>query len=131
LEFVRIIVWTRDLASTRTNKKFFKGYDKMKKIFVLTLAVAAMALAATKTYSVNLLQPAKVGNMELQAGEYRIQVVDETKAIIKNGKMHGETPVKVETVEQKYDNTSVRLGEARRIQEIRIGGTKTKLVFSE
>jgi hypothetical protein len=103
----------------------------MKKIIVLTLAVAGMALAATKTYSVTLLEAAKLGNMDLAAGQYRIQVVDESKAIIKNGKMHGETAVKVETVGQKYSTTSVRLGEARKLQEVRIGGTKTKLVFTE
>lgn len=103
----------------------------MKKILVLALAITGMALAATKTYTVNLLQPAKVGNMELKAGEYKIQVVDETKAIIKNGKVHGEAPVKIETVEQKYGSTSVRLGEARKIEEIRVGGTKTKIVFTE
>ncbi len=103
----------------------------MRNILVLALAVTGMALAATKTYTVNLLQPAKIGGIELQAGEYRIKVVDETTATFKNGKMHGEAPVKVETVSEKYPATSVRIGEARTVQEIRIGGTKTKLVFTE
>jgi len=103
----------------------------MKKLIVLALAITGMALAASKTYTVNLLQPAKLAGMDLKAGEYRIEVVDESKAIVKNGKMHGEAAVKVENGNEKYGVTSVRLGEARKVQEIRIGGTKTKLVFTE
>src|SRR6476620_6269073 len=78
------------------------GEDTMKKLIMLALAITGMALAASKTYTVNLLQPAKLAGMDLKAGEYRIEVVDESKAIIKNGKMHGEAAVKVETGSEKY-----------------------------
>jgi hypothetical protein len=116
---------------SQVTRKLQKRTADMKKILVLALALTGMALAATKTYTINLLQPSKVGTMELKAGEYQVKVVDGTKAIFKNGKVHGETAVQIQDGDQKFSDTSVRLGEARQIREIRIGGTRTKLVFSE
>ena len=43
-----------------------------------------------------------------------------------------ETKIKTESVDRKYDSTSVRYTQENgkyNIQEIRLGGTKTKLVF--
>ena len=99
---------------------------------VLLFCVLA-GLASAKTYTMNLLEPAMFGSTELKPGDYKIDVVDQ-KATVRNGKVLGECPVKVETVDRKYDTTSVRFvngdGGKLRIQEIHIGGTKTKLVFT-
>ena len=98
-----------------------------KAVFVL-LTVAAIASA--KSYTVNLFQPAMFGSVELTPGEYKVEVNGAT-AVIRNGKVHGETQVKVENGEYRYDKTSVRFntGDGKmRIEEIRLGGTKTKLV---
>jgi hypothetical protein len=102
------------------------------KLVLSAAAFAALAMAAGKTYNVKLFEPAMVGNTELKAGEYRVEVNDRT-AVIKSGKVVQEAPVKVETADSKYDNTTVRLstGAKPHIQEIRIGGTKTKLVFED
>src|SRR6185436_14266442 len=91
-----------------------------------------MAMAAGKTYDLKLYAPAMVGNTELKAGEYRVEVTDD-KAVIKGNKVKKEAPVKIETADSKYNTTTVRLsaGEKPQIKEIRLGGTKTKLVFSE
>ena len=99
--------------------------------FVLMTAVAAMA--SSKSYTVNLLAPATFGGVELKPGEYKVEVNDQT-AVIRSGKIRGESAVRVENVENKFDTTSVRLDHATgkpKIQEIRVGGTKTKLVFAE
>jgi hypothetical protein len=103
-----------------------------RKLVWSVVAFAGMAMAAGKTYNVRLYEPAMVGNTELKAGEYRVEVND-NKAVIKGGKVQKETPVKVETADSKYGSTTVRLsaGEKPQIQEIRLGGTKTKLVFAE
>lgn len=103
-----------------------------KKLVVSLVAFAGMALAAGKSYPVTLYGPAMVGNTELKAGEYRVEIEND-KAIIKSGKKtQKEAPVKVENSDEKYPTTSVRLsgGEKKQIQEIRIGGTNTKLVFT-
>jgi hypothetical protein len=103
-----------------------------KKLVLSVVAFAGMALAAGKTYDLKLYQPAMVGGTELKAGEYRVEVTDD-KAVIKGGKVTKEAPVKVETADDKYPTTTVRLsaGEKPQIKEIRLGGTKTKLVFNE
>lgn len=104
----------------------------MKKI-LLALGIAGLAMASPKSYSINLYQPAMVGATTLAPGEYRVDVVDQ-KAVIRNGKIHGEAPVKVESADTRYGTTTVRFLNAdgkMHIQEIHIGGTKTKLVFSE
>jgi len=98
---------------------------------VLSLAIFAFAANAA-TYRVTLSQPSTLKGNELKAGEYRLNV-DESKVTIVNGKQTVEVPVKVESVEQKYESTSVRYvgTEKPKITEIRLGGTKTKLVFND
>lgn len=97
----------------------------------LFFVVAGLALAGTRTYNVNLLVKSTVGTTELKPGEYKVEVNDQ-KATIRQGKLQIESPVKVEESDMKFDTTTVRYGVGdgkSRIQEIRIGGTKTKLVF--
>lgn len=102
-----------------------------RKLVVSVLAFAAMAMAAGKSYTVKLYEPAMVGATELKAGEYRVEVNGD-QAVIKSGKVQKEAAVKVENSDTKYDTTTVRLssGAKPQIQEIRLGGTKTKLVFN-
>ena len=105
----------------------------MKRKLLLSFALAGLAMASAKSYTVNLFQSVKVGNTALEPGEYKVEVVDQ-KAVIRNGRMRGEVPVKVENGETRYDRTIVRLSGNEgtpHIQEIRLGGTKTKLVFTE
>jgi len=103
----------------------------MKRKLLFSFALVGLAVGSAKSYNVTLYQTAMLGNMELKPGDYRIEVVDR-KAVIRNGSRRGEAPVKVETVDTKFPGNSVRLnaaGDTPRVQEIRIGGTKTKLVF--
>lgn len=105
----------------------------MKKQFLIGLVVVGMAIASGKQYRVSLADPAFLGNVELKPGEYRVEVVDQ-KAVLSAGKTRNEAPVKVETAESKYNTTTVRFtnGDGKlHIQEIHIGGTRTKLVFTE
>ena len=105
-----------------------------RKLLVSVIVFASMALAAdkAKTYDLKLYQPAMVGDTELKAGEYRLKVMDDQKAVIKGGKLQKEAAVQVEQSDSKFNTTSVRLstGDKPQIQEIRLGGTKTKLVFT-
>jgi hypothetical protein len=107
----------------------------MRKLFIgfATFALA-IAIAASSSYRVNLLQPSIINGQELQPGEYRIELKD-NKAIVNKGKKTVvESNVKVETSDTKYGSTTVRYsnGDGKyRVQEIRLGGTNTKLVFNE
>ena len=103
----------------------------MKKL-ILSFATLALAVASADTYKVTLFQPSLVNGKELKAGDYKVEVKDSV-ATIRNGKSSVEAPVKVETGTDKFSSTSVRYqnGDGKyRIQEIRVGGTNTKLVFN-
>lgn len=105
----------------------------MRKALMLAMGVAGLAASGTKSYSIDLHEPALLGTTALAAGEYRVDVVDQ-KAVVRNGKAHCEAPVKVENGDRRYGTTSVVFnnGDGKmHIQEIHIGGTRTKLVFGE
>ena len=98
----------------------------------LTIAFASLALAvasAASSYSVTFFQPVEVNGTTLKAGDYSVEVKD-NKAIIKRGKSVAEVPVKVENNDAKYQTTSVRLA-GTQVEEIHVGGTRTKLVFEK
>jgi hypothetical protein len=100
----------------------------------LTLTVLAMgALAQAETYHVTLLKPSVVAGKELKPGDYTVEVNND-KAVISHGKQSVETKVKTESADKKYGSTTVRYemdGDKYKVQEIGIGGTKTKLVISD
>ena len=107
-----------------------------KLLLVLTV-IALVASAGTVPvgghYRITLFEPAVVQGTTLQAGDYKLDLKD-TKVTIsgQNAKVPLEVTVKVETTDKKFENTSVRLdttnGKAK-VAEIRLGGTKTKLIF--
>ncbi|HUA82534.1 MAG TPA: hypothetical protein VMB85_01650 [Bryobacteraceae bacterium] len=106
----------------------------MKKFVLLFSTLALMvASAAENTYHFTLQEPASVNGTILKPGDYRIQVEGD-KAILKYGKKTViEAPAKLETAEHKYSNTSVDLDSVNnrpRISEIHLGGTKTRIIFS-
>lgn len=102
----------------------------MKKT-LLAVAVAALALTGAETYNVRFYQHSIVGGKELKPGEYRVDVEGD-KAVISGGKQSVEAVVRVETADSKFNSTSVKYhnGDGKyRLAEIRLGGTKTKIVF--
>src|SRR4051794_9650472 len=90
---------------------------------VLTLSAAA------NTYKVSLHQDAVVNGKQVKAGEYKIEMKDNNTAVWKQGKKSVEVPVKAETAESKFSATQVQYTDGNNLQEIRVGGTHTKLVF--
>jgi hypothetical protein len=104
----------------------------MIKRVVLVFAILAMVAASAATYKVTLYQSAVVQGKELKAGEYKLDLKD-ASMVIANKNTSVETPVKVETSEQKFSSTTVRFANENgkfSIQEIRLGGTKTRLILN-
>ncbi|HXN46903.1 MAG TPA: hypothetical protein VN893_09715 [Bryobacteraceae bacterium] len=100
---------------------------------ILSLALLALSAAAAKDFTVSLNQPATVAGKSLAAGEYKLAVHD-GMATIWDWKNKVEIPVKVVESDQKYSSTTVRLDTANGhnvVQEIKLAGTKTRLVFGE
>ncbi len=104
----------------------------MKKI-LFGFSTLALALAsAAANYKVTLFQPSTINGTELKAGDYKIELKD-NKAVVKGGKSVVEADVKVENSTEKFTTTSVRYTNVdgkMKIQEIRLGGTNSKLVFN-
>lgn len=109
-------------------------FHKLALILAFALIASAGTLPAVGHYTITVFEPAAVQGTVLQPGEYRLILAD-TKLTItpQNGKNPMELKVKVETQAKKFESTSVELvtvdGKAS-IGEIRLGGTKTKLVLN-
>ena len=105
----------------------------MLKRFVLAFAILGLSVASAENYRVTLSQASTVKGKQLKAGDYRLNV-ENSKLTIVNGKQSVEVNVKVQTGDTKFDTTAVRYagtGDKMSIKEIRIGGTKTTLLFEE
>jgi hypothetical protein len=99
---------------------------------VLTFAFAALSVASAATYHLSLVEPSVVKGTELKAGEYQLNVKENSVVIVKNNKQQVEVPAKVENTNQRYARTRVLYNENKgkiSIQEIELGGTTTKLTF--
>lgn len=100
----------------------------MIKKTIIAFATLALAVAmAASSYHVTFFQPVVVNGQTLKAGDYKVQFSAD-KATIQQGKTVAEVPVKVENGSDKFSETSVRMN-GQKIEEIRLGGTHTKLVF--
>lgn len=100
----------------------------MFKKALLGLGTLALAVAsAADGYRFTLLEKSTLNGTELKPGDYKIQI-DGGKATLRSGKTVAQANVKVENVEQKISSTSVKYVNGT-VQEIRLGGTKTKLIF--
>jgi hypothetical protein len=109
-----------------------QGETKTMKKLMLSFAILALAVASADTYRVTLFEPSVVSGTELKPGEYKLDVTDH-KVVISKGKTSVEAAVKVEKADSKFKSTSVRYanGDGKfTVQEIRLGGTTTRLVFN-
>jgi hypothetical protein len=107
-----------------------------QKFVLILLAFVLMASAGTVPgghYRITLFEPASIQGTVLKAGDYSLTLRDTKLTIVAdNGKTPLEVTVKVESGDKKFDSTSVLLDTAAGIavvSEIRLGGTKTRLVF--
>ena len=104
----------------------------MKKALLALTVLALSTVAYAKTYNVTLFQPSTINGVELKPGDYKLDIED-SKAVLRSGKTKVEADVKLENTEEKFSSTSVRYknGDGKyRVQESRLGGTKTKVLFN-
>jgi hypothetical protein len=94
---------------------------------VAVCALLALGAASAASYRIELFQPSVVKGIQLAPGEYRLEVAN-GKVTFVRGKQSVEAPVKTQDVDKKFSATSVRY-DAASITEIRLGGTKTKLIL--
>ncbi len=85
--------------------------------------------ASAATYKVSLHQDSVVNGQTLKAGDYKVEVKDNNTAVLRKGKQSVEVPVQTVTATSKFPSTQVQYNDSNKLQEIRVGGTTTRLVF--
>ena len=99
---------------------------------VTLLSLMSFSLMFAKSYSFSLSDTANAGTVQLKAGTYKVEV-DGSSVILKDDEGHKiDTNATLQTVEQKYDQTSVVTSKAdggNRLEYIELGGTKDKVEF--
>lgn len=102
----------------------------MVKQILFGFASVALAVASAATsYNVTFYDSVVINGTKLKPGEYKVEYNDNT-ATIKQGKSVIQAPVKVENTSQKNASNVLRM-DGSDVQEIRLGGTHTKLVFEK
>ncbi|MBZ5618895.1 MAG: hypothetical protein LAQ69_09260 [Acidobacteriia bacterium] len=110
-----------------------------KTCLAVLLALGFLAMMASgdqsKSYRITFSDSFKVGDAELARGEYKL-IVDAPSVRfteLKTGKSV-ELEAKIEDGDEKFDQTAVhsqRVDGVSRINEIRLGGSKTRITFSK
>ena len=112
----------------------------VKKLVVVfaILVLAAMAFAGTvpagkTSFRISIMQPSVVNGTDLKPGEYKLNLGD-GKITLVQGKISVEVPATFETAESKFDATAIRYreqGGKQNVAEIRLGGSKTRVVLMQ
>ena len=94
-------------------------------------ATVALAIASAAT-TVNLYQDATVNGVRLPAGEYRMEVKDNT-VVLQHGKHKAEAPISRENT-SKNRQTALKFdreGSDMSLREIRVGGSSERLILTD
>lgn len=105
----------------------------IKTIFAFATLALAIASAASNKTSVQITVPTEFGGEVLKPGEYSLEFND-NHATLKSGKHVVQMDARVETESKRFNTTTVRYntsGTNAHLEEIRIGGTTTKVVFAK
>lgn len=100
-----------------------------RKCFAALAFVSSLTFAgAANTYHLSLYQPTVVNGTTFKPGDCKLELND-NRIVLKQGKNTAEAAVTVENSGAKFNSTTVGYTDGNRIQEIRLGGTNTKLLF--
>ena len=102
----------------------------MKKAIAVMFVIGISAVYAASSYQVTLYKPTTINGTQLKQGPIKVELQGD-KVVIKQGKTSVESSVTVQNGERKFDASSVTYsaGAADQVEEIRLGGTATKLLF--
>lgn len=99
-------------------------------VLVMILALALPAIAKPVSKSITLWQPARMGQSQLEAGDYRL-LIDGTKVTVQRGKkVMAVVEGQWEQRESKADRNAIVLGDGGVVKEIRFAGDRRALVIA-
>jgi hypothetical protein len=93
----------------------------------ITVGVMVVA-AASNTYRVHIYQDSVINGKSIKAGDYKV-ALENNMAVLKQGKQTVEVPAHAESAPSKFASTEIEYSN-NALQEIHIGGSRTKIVFS-
>ena len=102
----------------------------MKKAIAVMFAIGISLAYAASSYQVTLYKATTINGTQLKPGSVKVDLQGD-KVVIKQGKTSVESNVTVQNGERKFEASSVtyNAGATDQVQEIRLGGTATKLLF--
>jgi hypothetical protein len=98
------------------------------------LAMSTVALASAKTYQIDIQEPTKAGNIELQPGQYKLKVEGSQAVFTDSHDKTFSVPAKVENVDRKFPYTSIESasqGGMDTIQAIDLGDSSTQVKLGQ
>jgi len=101
---------------------------KLTKMLLCASTLALGLASAASGYKINVPSKMWIGTTELKPGDYRVEVTG-NQATFKMGKDSVQVPASVQDSGKKYSETELDASESK-LQEIHIGGTSTKIVFT-
>jgi len=103
---------------------------KLRSVVVFTML--GLSIAAAKTYEITIDNEMKAGTVTLKPGKYNLKVNEAKVMFTDDAGKSVEATGKLVTTGKKFDNTIVdskQVNGVAEIQEIDLGGTKTKIQF--
>ena len=105
----------------------------MKLKSLIVIGVFSLSILSAKSYEIILDTAAKAGNLDLKAGKYNVNLdASKVRFTDVNSGKSVETTAKIVSADKKFDSTMVdtkQVNGATQINEIDLGGTKTKVQF--
>ena len=95
----------------------------------LAVAFALSVASAASRYTVTLPEATSVGGTQLKAGDYKVEMEGNQAKFLSGSSVVAEAPASLEKDSKKNTYTSLESSNSR-LQEIHIGGTDQKIVFS-
>ena len=101
---------------------------KVTKLMFIFATLALVVASAASSYTITLAVPTQVGDNQLKAGQYKLQVEGDKTVFIDGKKNRVEIPVTVEKNDKKYSDTTLDFTKST-LREIHLGGTNTKIII--
>ena len=105
-----------------------------KAIAIGVLSLSSMFILSAKSYEITLNSPTKAGTVQLKPGQYNVKVEGSNVVFtdVTNASKKFTTPAKIQEGDKKFSDTKVqssKQGDTDTIEEIQLGGSKTKVGF--
>jgi len=96
------------------------------------IALLGVSLAGAKDYRIRITEDCQAGSSSLKSGDYTVKLDGTSAALIDKAGRSIDARSKVETVERKFDSTSVSISKADgtpRLRSVSLAGTNSRIVF--